>query len=231
MRQEFLGSSATNPGVGSLNSVTNEKQWKRDLALIRQTLDGDEVAVASFADRMKCIPRFLGSINRRSHCSLSAERLQEASQEVALRVWRDRSAFTGQSVIETWVYRYSAHVFQESLKAQSKAEFRRAEHEEIQTILASDPDVSEKLHLQNEAGRIRQAMLNLPMGLVDLIDRKLFNDQPFSVIARDDGENINTVKARYYRALLALERALRADDQAKGFRGDTDVETAQARES
>ncbi|QDV06207.1 ECF RNA polymerase sigma factor RpoE [Planctomycetes bacterium Poly30] len=202
--------------------MTNEKQWKRDLALIRQTLDGDEEAVARFADRMKCIPRFLGSINRRAHRSLSIERLQEASQEVALRVWRDRSAFTGHSVIETWVYRYSAHVFQESLKAQSKAEFRRAEHEEIHTILASDLDASDQLHLDTEAGRIRQAMRHLPPSQVELIERKLFLDQPFSFLADELGENINTIKARYYRALTALQRAIRADETAKSYLPKTD---------
>ncbi len=201
--------------------MTNDKQWKLDLALVQQTLDGDEVAVASLAERMKCIPRFLSSINRRAHRPLSTERLQEASQEVALRVWRDRSAFTGQSVIETWVYRYTAHVFQESLKAQSKADYRRAEHEEINTLLACDPDVSDVLHLRTEAARIRQAMRNLLPDLVELIERKLFLDQSFSKIAKADGENINTIKARYYRALDALHKALEAEESARGLRTDS----------
>lgn len=195
--------------------MTNEKRWKRDLSLVQRTLDGDEVAVATLAERMKCIPLFLGSINRRSHRTLSFERLQEASQEVALRVWRDRGGFTGQSVIETWVYRYSAHVFQESLKAQAKADYRRAEHDEINSILASEPDASDQFHLQTEAARIRQAMRKLPPEQVELIERKLFMEQSFTSVAKDYEENVNTVKARYYRALAGVQKTLKAEESAR----------------
>ncbi len=188
--------------------MTNELQWQQDLALVQQTLARDREAIAELATRMKCIPVFLNSMNHHVHQPLSREKLEDAGQEVAARIWRDRELFTGHSRVETWVYPYAKHVFRESVAAQSRNDYRRADHDTIHSLYSAEPTVSEALEIQSEAARVRRAMESLDPELVLLIERHLLLGHSFPKIAEEESLNLNTVKARYYRAMTALRESL-----------------------
>lgn len=188
--------------------MTNELQWQQDLALVQRTLARDQEAIAELATRMKCIPVFLNSMNHHVHQPLSREKLEDAGQEVAARIWRDRELFTGLSRLETWVYPYSKHVFRESVATQSRNDYRRADHDTIHSLYSTAPTVGETLEIQTEAARVRQAMKDLDPELVLLIEQHLELGDSFSKIAKEQGLNLNTVKARYYRAMTTLRETL-----------------------
>lgn len=188
--------------------MTKELQWQQDLALVQRTLAGDKEAIAEFASRMKCIPKFLSGMNRDMNRFLSMEDLEDAGQEVAERVWRDRPKFTGRSRIETWVYPYARHVFREFAATQSRDGYRRSGDDAIDAVPSEDPAVDEVMDLQSEAARTRKAMDAMDPDLVTLIEEHLLLEFSFSAIAANRSLNINTVKARYYRGVSTLRKAL-----------------------
>ena len=188
--------------------MTNELQWQEDLTLVQETLARGQGAIAEFAARMKCIPIFLNAMNQQGYRSLSRERLEDAAQEATTRIWRDRPLFTGQSRLETWAYPYAMHVYRESVAAQAKTDYRRADHDTIYSLYSSSPTVGDALDVQTEAARVRQAMSSMKPELVTLIERHLLLGRTFPEIAEEEGLNLNTVKARYYRALKALRDIL-----------------------
>ncbi len=188
--------------------MTNELQWQEDLALVQRTLAGDERAISELAARMNCIAGFLNSMNRQAHHPLRKEKLEDAGQEVAARIWRDRELFTGQSRLETWVYPYAHHVFRETAASQRRVEFRRADHDTIHSLHSAGPTPAETLDVQSESKRVRQAMASMEPDLVVLIEQHLQLGYSFAAIADKGGLNVNTVKARYYRGMGALREKL-----------------------
>ncbi len=188
--------------------MTNESYWQKDLALVQQTLAGNQDAIHEFAARMNCIARFLNSMNRRAHHPLQREKLEDAGQEVAARIWRDRGLFTGQSQLESWVYPYAFHVWRETVAAQRRVDYRRAEHDSIHALRSGDASAAETLDLQTESGRVRQAMESMDSELVQLIEQHLLLGYSFARIAEADGLALSTVKARYYRGMEALRKKL-----------------------
>jgi RNA polymerase sigma factor (sigma-70 family) len=147
-------------------------------------------------------------MNRRAHHPLQREKLEDAGQEVAARIWRDRGLFTGQSQLESWVYPYAFHVWRETVAAQRRVDYRRAEHDSIHALRSGDASAAETLDLQTESGRVRQAMESMDSELVQLIEQHLLLGYSFARIAEADGLALSTVKARYYRGMEALRKKL-----------------------
>lgn len=188
--------------------MRNELQWQQDLVLVQRTLAQDQTAISELATRMKCIAGFLNSMNRNGQQRLGRDRLEDAAQEVASRVWRDRELFTGHSRLETWVYPYAKHVFRETVATQYRSNYRRAEHDSIHSLYSIEPSVADSLDVQTESERVQRALRAMDPELALLIEQHLQLGYSFARIASDSGLNINTVKARYYRGMKALRAAL-----------------------
>ena len=216
----------TNQGARSLNPVPNDEQRGDDYRLVQQTLGGDEEACERFSERMRCIHPFLVTIDRRATGSLGPDGLGDARQEAMMRIWRDRPKFSGRSSLETWMYQYAEFVHREMMRKRATAAYRLAGSDLIEDLAAADSDPSTDLLAGLEDEALRFALTELTPDEHELIWMKDYEGHSFSAIAQLLVVNINTIKARYYKAIKALRshfRKFRPGDQneSTAFPGDS----------
>ncbi|MEM8710446.1 MAG: sigma-70 family RNA polymerase sigma factor [Planctomycetota bacterium] len=188
--------------------MTTDQRRTDDLELVRRTLTGDEEAVACLAERMSCIPGLLGGIHRRARRPIASDLLDEMGQEVAMRVWRDRASFNGTSRLETWVYPYAQFVYREAVRKQARTDYLRDDETCPDETSGTTPEVEQILDDRDEWARVEAALDTLSPEDSALIEKKLFIGSTFSQIEAETGTSANTLKARYYRALKSIGKAV-----------------------
>ena len=181
-----------------------------DLELTARTLRGDRGATMSFVDRMLCIPRFLGKLDERRQHRLGDDRRRDLAQEVTLRVWRDRKAFTGQSKLETWMYSYVHNAYREMVRDEASYGGRREDFSDHPDALSVEDRTLEHVAQRIDSDLVREIAATLPQTHRSVVEMKLTAGLSFSEIARAIGSSPNTIKARYYRALRSIKAHLDA---------------------
>lgn len=175
--------------------------WSADLELVRSVRNGDQMATERFVQRMKCIPRMLAAMGRRTGGFHSAEEHAEVSQEVFSRVWGHLDRFEGRATLESWVFRYCSLTLMDARRS-------RWVHDSdglIDRILAreegglSGPDLL----------RVQEALADLDRLVAEVIELKHFESLSFEDVAERLDISPNTAKTRYYRGLGQLEQRLR----------------------
>ncbi|MEM6672014.1 MAG: RNA polymerase sigma factor [Planctomycetota bacterium] len=183
---------------------------------MQQTLTGDRTAGHAFVDRMVCIPRFLRRLDRRYGSPLGDDVLSDLSQEVAARVWRDRSRFAGKSRLESWVFGYARRVYLEGLGSwKDQSGLHVALDEGSDQHVDPGARVADAVAVELDAQAILELVDELPARDAEVIREKLVEGAPFSAIARGRGEDINAVKTRYYRALDRIRSRLHDDPRER----------------
>jgi RNA polymerase sigma-70 factor (ECF subfamily) len=117
----------------------------------------------------------------------------ELMQEIFLAVFRNLPSFHHRSSFSTWLYRVSANRTIDFLRR------RRPE-----TLDRSGMDITSGERPEDVlAGNQQVLMLLQRLKPEDrwLVEQKLYQGWTFADLARQTGENINTLKARYYKAL------------------------------
>jgi RNA polymerase sigma-70 factor (ECF subfamily) len=165
---------------------------------------GDAEAVGRFVERMACIPRLLAVINRRIRSPLRAEELVDVGQETFAALWRKVATYRGQARLETWAYRFC----ELELFAAVNRRRRQARGEggpEGLAELDADPQPTGLVMYDYLFLRLKR----LPDLDQELIRLKFFEDLTFVEIGRRVSLPVNTVKSRYYRAMVRLRDLLR----------------------
>lgn len=170
-----------------------------DLSLVRRALAGEPAARDELARRLRCIARFVGYISRRLGMRLTSEDRDDACQNVLTRVWEKCSVYHGAAALESWVFAICEGELRNlRRRLQRNRHVDLGEAEEPITMPDPKPDF--------DGDRLRSCLERLPADDSGIVRRMHFHGDKLREIAAALSLNLNTVKSRYYRALLMLRR-------------------------
>ena len=180
----------------------------RDLRIIEAYRAGRSEAfdelVASYETT---VHRLLAQLN------VSGADIEDLTQEVFLRIFRNLDRFRGQSSFYTWLYRITINVFFDHNKKRKRADARLSR---LQNALvdASDlrPEVDDPFRATYDAithQTFSAAIATLPELFRDVVAMREVDDLSYEEIALATGISIGTVRSRLSRARARLKELLR----------------------
>lgn len=177
--------------------------------IIEQVLAGDNNAfgalVEAYQDRVYNLAlRMCGN----------ADDAFDLSQEAFVRAWRGLSGFQQEAAFSSWLYRLTANVCLDWLRAKKRrptVSLTTADDdgEEAQLEIA-DPGKSpeELLEAAEDRAALVKAMNELPVDYRQILTMRAINDMSYTEIAEALALPEGTVKSRLSRARLALRNIL-----------------------
>ncbi len=194
-------------GASSSPSAQEERpraeDLARDLALVRSAQRGDPSSLERLAQRLSCVPRLLARLNARRGSRLSAQDVEDLSQDALLGIWRKLGSYHGQATFEGWLYRFCFLEFMNRVRLES----RRPEAPAGHPTGVADPS-GDALDLERE--ELEHALAVLEPSDAEVVRLKHFDQLTFDDIARALGMTPKMAKTRYYRGLASLQRELGA---------------------
>ena len=178
-----------------------EAQAAADLVVVRGFLARDPVATEQLEQRLQCVPRILGGLNRRIGNPLTADDLADLAQDTALIVLRKLGDYSGAAPIEAWIYRVCSFELRNSLRR--KRRIATSDLSETSAIQNSEVEAMERREFVSTAlDRIR------PPDAAAVRMHKL-EGLTFVEISQRVGVSVNKVKGRYYRGIEQLTELMR----------------------
>ncbi len=177
-------------------------EFEADLQLVEAARRGETDAARELARRLRCIPRILTALNRRSHAPLSHHDLEDLAGQVTLTVLRKLGEFRPINVLEAWVYRICALQMLNAWRRRGAQVARR-------TRLT--PQIADAPHPFSDPLRsaaIEKALSQLDSECEAVVRLKHFEGLSFPEIGSRLSISPNTAKGRYYRALDRLRHLL-----------------------
>ena len=182
-------------------SIEHTIAWKRDSALVKETLAGDTKSFASLMGFYKNRVTALGM----SFFKNSAD-TEDFVQDVFLKVYTNLSSFRGESLFSTWITRIAYNTAINSVK-------RRKEYLTIANEgMLPDPEFTpEEKEIRNRtAEAVREAVKELPERYAVCLDMYFFYDISYPEISDITGFPVNTIKSHIFRAKKLLREKLRS---------------------
>lgn len=168
---------------------------------MQRVLRGDAQAWDRFVERMQCVPRILYAQNAQIGRPLDDHDLADLSQDVLVLVWRKLGTFTGEAVLETWIYGIAR------LELRNAA--RKKRRERARDGAPIDSRATELDFAELDLAHIHDGLAEIDPAEAQVIRCKHFDDLTFGAIGRRLGISANTAKTRYYRGLGKLHEWLR----------------------
>lgn len=170
-----------------------------DLELARRALDGSIDARREFAERMRCVPKFLAVLNGRLGRPLADADLEDLAQETLITVWRRLESYAGLAALETWCYAFCHYGLSESIRRKA----RRPDGVRIEELVDE-----ERSEWAVDTELLLQAIEKLAQRDALVVRYKHFEKLSLAEIARRTGVPFGSVRKRYYRALGRLREIL-----------------------
>ncbi len=189
--------------IGSPDAGSDQTLEDRLLAVGR---DRDRAAFAAlfghFAPRLK-------AYLRRQGCDAAGA--EELVQEVMLLVWRRAETYDpAQASASTWVFTIARNKRIDVLRREQRPEIDPDDPALVPALVPDRPESADRrLETQESAGRLREALKDLPPEQAELLRLAYFEDKPHSVISVERGIPLGTVKSRLRLAMERLRKALR----------------------
>ena len=189
--------------MGSPDTGSDQTLEDRLLAVGR---DRDRAAFAAlfghFAPRLK-------AYLRRQGCDAAGA--EELVQEVMLLVWRRAETYDpAQASASTWVFTIARNKRIDVLRREQRPEIDPDDPALVPALVPDRPESADRrLETRQSAGRLREALKDLPPEQADLLRLAYFEDKPHSVISAERGIPLGTVKSRLRLAMERLRKALR----------------------
>lgn len=181
-----------------------------DVELLRAARLGRPDAVEALVLRMRCIPRYLASINGRHGRPFAADALDDAAQQVFTLVWAKSEDYRGEARLETWVYTFCSKTFFNLMRG----EFRRGSTVRVECDALPTPAPSRAIGDDLDDPELLCALERLDSESVKVLRLKLFEGLTFAEIAARLAIPANTAKSRHYRGLSELRDRLRSHGSA-----------------
>jgi len=198
-----IDTSETNRPGADTNSPEASAAHAADRDLVRAVVAGDEPATAVFVRRMQCVPRFLSVLSARG--VPDEQEIGDLVQSVLASVWRRLPDFGGHAALESWVYPFCVHELMNANRRRRRRPWRSEDVPEPPAPPGPDP-----AWLHDD---VHAALERLGADEAEVIRRKHFEGLTFEEISLRLRISTNTVKTRYYRALVKLRGMLKADSQ------------------
>lgn len=163
----------------------------------------DERDKAAFAELFDFFaPRLKGFIMRTGTSSAQAE---EIVQDVMLTVWRKAAMFDPhRAQVSAWIYQIARN---------RHVDFKRKENrpvpEELHEDPGAEPDASQILALEQEAGKLKLALNQLNENQREIIEKAYLGELTHLQISEQTGLPLGTIKSRIRLGLERLRRELK----------------------
>ena len=179
-------------------------QPTRELAFVRAVRAGVATAVATFQERLLCVPRYLAVLNRRRGYALDEHDLNDLVSSAVLIALTKLGEYQAHAPLEGWLCRLCHFEFLNALRRRARERRRNAPlPEEDDVEAAAGPD----RHAHDEVHRALERLGGVEAEVVRL---KHFDGLTFAEIGARLGMPPNTAKTRYHRGLDKLARILQA---------------------
>ncbi|WP_082358477.1 sigma-70 family RNA polymerase sigma factor [Shimia sp. SK013] len=160
----------------------------------------DRDAFASLFDFFA--PRLKGFIMRSGTSNHQAE---ELVQEVMLTVWRKAEQFDPhRAQVSAWIYQIARNRQIDLFRKES-----RPVPEELKEDPASEPDASQLLAVEQEAGHLRKALAELKPDQRLIIEKAYLGELTHQQISEETGLPLGTIKSRIRLGLERLRHELK----------------------
>lgn len=194
--------SRTNQVTAHPSPIPEPFDPQRELAFVRAVRSRDEAAVATFEERMLCVPRFLSALNRRRGYALDEHDLADLVNDTVVIALRKLGEFEAHVPLEGWLYRLCHFELLNALRRRAR-ERRRVIGVEDEDSLPADEPPDEHRH-----DEVHRALERLGGVEAETVRMKHFDALTFPEIGARLSISTNTVKTRYYRGLQKLEQIL-----------------------
>lgn len=159
----------------------------------------DRAAFASLFDHFA--PRLKGFIMR---SGTSAAQAEEIVQEVMLTVWRKANLFDPhRAQVSAWIYQIARNRQIDVIRKE-----RRPLPEELGANTEVEPDASQILAVEQEAGQLKQAIAKLKPDQRDIIEKAYLGELTHQEISNQTGLPLGTIKSRIRLGLERLRHEL-----------------------
>ncbi len=181
-----------------------------DTALVRETLDGNQLSFQLLVERYQ--ERIFGLVR---HYTRSAVEVEDIVQDSFIKAYRKLETFQHQSSFSTWLYRIAVNTSLDFLKRAGRNPVRAVEDPEIssgtgepartvRSVAAPDAQLE-----REEVSRItHEALDELPEIFRTVLVLREFEDMAYQDMADLLGISIGTVESRLYRARARFKEAL-----------------------
>ena len=150
---------------------------------------------------MKCVPAILRAENHRLGSPLRYEEVEDLIQDTLAAVWGKIDRFLGEARLETWAYPFCALELRSALRRRGRRPRLLGEESAPERAAEDEPHAI-------EYHDVHESLDRLPEEERAVVRLKHFSHLTFDRIARHLGLSPNTVKTRYYRALVRLRHWL-----------------------
>ncbi len=177
-------------------------------SLVDRCRRGDREAWNELVDEYS---RYVYAIIMRGY-RLSESDAEDVFQDVFARVFERLETLRDDEALRGWIAQVTRNLCADHLRRA-----RPTEELTEETVR----DVDERLSDLDEALAVRQALIRLPPGCADILDRFFCRDEPYRVISRALGIPAGTIASRISRCLDRLRRDLDGRDRAAGTSGES----------
>ena len=181
-----------------------QQRAQRDLRLIAAYRAGRTEAFEQLVDAYQpTVARVLAQLNAASGD------IEDLTQDVFVRVYRNLHRFLGQSSFYTWLYRITVNVYFDHSKKRKRADARLARLQSAYVDVTNlRPDVDDPFRAAYESltiDRFRRAISSLPQPFRDVVAMREVEELSYEEIAAQTGISIGTVRSRLSRARSRLK--------------------------
>ncbi|MEP2530385.1 sigma-70 family RNA polymerase sigma factor [Shimia sp.] len=160
----------------------------------------DRTAFAALFDHFA--PRLKGFIMR---SGTSAPQAEEIVQDVMLTIWRKAALFDPhRAQVSAWIYQIARNRQIDIIRKEN-----RPMPEELKEEPGAEPDASQILGVQQEAGQLREALAALKPDQREMIEKAYLGELTHREISVQTGLPLGTIKSRIRLGLERLRHELK----------------------
>lgn len=179
-----------------------------DRELIERYRSGEERALAFL------FQRYVSSIYRFIYRMVGDRAVAEdLVQETFVKAWKKLSSFDASRSFKAWLFTIAKNSALDELRKKHPIAFSLWKNEEddepfSDSLVDDQPLMDEVLQIQEDHQLLSKALDELSPPIKSLVLMRAEEDLTFQEIADVHRESLNTVKSRYRRAIIALQKAM-----------------------
>ncbi|MCK6481275.1 MAG: sigma-70 family RNA polymerase sigma factor [Planctomycetes bacterium] len=185
-----------------------------DVLLMERFRDGDRSALEALVDR-----HHASLVRYFFHQSRSWETAEDLAQETWVRIIRHRAHYQPTARFQTYLFSIARNLWIDRYRSQKAAPPTFSADREVggeegegvalATLLpGKEPEPSERASVHEEAGRIREALEDLPEGLRQVFELGEIQGLKYTEVGSILDIPVGTVKSRMHAAIQRLRQAL-----------------------
>lgn len=179
-----------------------------DLDLVRRYLAGDREAADLVGKRLACVGRMVRSRARQLFGGLPEHELEDLTQAVVTKILASLPKYEGRAALESWAFAYCEGELRNAGRRRRRERGLHGDDETLREEPAPPPpETFEDLLacLDRLGDRERR-----------LVRAKHYDELRLEDLAKRADAGLNTIKSRYYRALLQLRQCLERREGEEG---------------